>query len=111
MAAKGAIAKEQVTEAILKAFPGSFKYEKEIRIPMMENGEELQIKVTLTAAKNMVSVGGDTAMPGGDTAMPGAFTASPAPAQLKQDAVIHEPAVPTEEEKKNVSSLLSMLGL
>jgi hypothetical protein len=104
MAAKGAIAKEQVTEAILKAFPGSFKYEKEIRIPMMENGEELQIKVTLTAAKNMVSVGGDTAMPG-------AFTASPAPAQLKQDAVIHEPAVPTEEEKKNVSSLLSMLGL
>jgi hypothetical protein len=104
MAAKGAIAKEQVTEAILKAFPGSFKYEKEIRIPMMENGEELQIKVTLTAAKNMVSVGGDTVMPG-------AFTASPAPAQLKQDAVIHEPAVPTEEEKKNVSSLLSMLGL
>ena len=104
MAARGSESKEKITQMILDTFPSAFKYEKEIRIPMIENGEELQIKVTLTAAKNIVSVGGDTAMPG-------AFTASPAPAQLKQDAVIHEPAVPTEEEKKNVSSLLSMLGL
>ena len=64
MAAKGAIAKEEVAQLILKTFPGAFKYEKELRIPMMENGEMLQIKVTLTAAKNMVNAGGDVAMPG-----------------------------------------------
>ena len=101
MAAKGAIAKEEVMNKILASFPGAFKYEKELRIPMMENGEPLQIKVTLTAAKNMVDAGGDTAMPG-------VMAASPAPAQLKQDAVVVEP---TAEEKKNVSDLLSMLGL
>ena len=87
--------------------PFHFKYEKELRIPMMENGEELQIKVTLTAAKNMVAAGGDTAIPGATLA------ASPAPAQLKHDAVSHhyEPATPTAEEKKNVSNLIELLGL
>ena len=64
MAARGSIAKEEVMNKILATFPGAFKYEKELRIPMMENGEELQIKVTLTAAKNMVAAGGDTAIPG-----------------------------------------------
>ena len=31
MAAKGAIAKEEVLQKILEAFPGSFKYDKEIK--------------------------------------------------------------------------------
>ena len=106
MAAKGTESKEKVMQNILATFPGAFKYDKEIRIPMMENGEELQIKVTLTAAKNMVAAGGDTAMPGLNT-----FTASSAPAQLKQDVKVYTPIEPTEEEKKNVSTLLNMLGL
>lgn len=108
MAARGSIAKEEVMNKILATFPGAFKYEKELRIPMMENGEELQIKVTLTAAKNMVAAGGDTAIPGVSS-----FAASPAPAELKHNAVSHhyEPAEPTEEEKKNVSNLLDLLGL
>lgn len=107
MAARGAEAKEKVMQNILATFPGAFKYDKEIRIPMVENGEELQIKVTLTAAKNMVAAGGDTAIPGATLAT------SPAPAQLKQDAVSHhyEPAEPSEEEKKNVANLLDLLGL
>lgn len=107
MAARGAEAKEKVMQNILATFPGAFKYDKEIRIPMVENGEELQIKVTLTAAKNMVAAGGDTAIPGATLA------ASPAPAQLKHDAVSHhyEPATPTAEEKKNVSNLIELLGL
>ena len=90
---------------ILATFPDSFKYEKEIRIPMMENGEPLQIKVTLTAAKNMVDVGGDVAIPGDQS---GAFAATSAPAQLKHDAVMAEP---TAEEKQNVKNLMTMLGL
>lgn len=107
MAARGSIAKEEVMNKILATFPGAFKYEKELRIPMMENGEELQIKITLTAAKNMVAAGGDTAIPGATLAT------SPAPAQLKHDAVSHqyEPAEPSEEEKKNVVNLINLLGL
>ena len=101
MAAKGAIVKEQVAQKILETFPGAFKYEKEIRIPMMENGEMLQIKVALTAAKNMVDAGGDTAMPG-------TMAATPAPAQLKRDAVVVEP---TAEETANVKNLMNLLGL
>lgn len=105
MAAKGALAKEDVMNKILEVFPGSFKYEKELRIPMMENGEMLQIKVTLTAAKNMVENGADVAMPGD---MSGSFAPTPAPAQLKQDAVVVEP---TAAEKQNIKTLAAMLGL
>ena len=106
MAAKGALAKEEIMNKILATFPGSFKYEKEIRVPMMENGEMLQIKVTLTAAKNMVDNGADVAIPGD---MSGSFAPSPAPAQLKQDAATM--VEPTEAEKQNIRNLMSVLGL
>lgn len=104
MAAKGAMAKEDVMKKILETFPGAFRYEKEIRIPMEENGEPLQIKVTLTAAKTMVDAGGDTALPG----------ATKTVATKSAGATIfptNTPMEPTEEEKKNVSNLLNMLGL
>ena len=103
--AKGALAKEEITNKILEVFPGSFKYEKEIRVPMMENGEMLQIKITLTAAKNMVDNGADEAIPGD---MSGSFAPSPAPAQLKQDTTVIEP---TKEEKERVKNLVELLGL
>ena len=95
MAARGSIAKEEVMNKILAAFPGAFKYEKELRIPMMENGEELQIKVTLTAAKNMVAAGGDTAIPGMQV-MKDVIVATP-----QGPAIERVPAEPSEAEKKN----------
>ena len=104
MAARGAESKEKVMQNILKTFPGAFKYDKEIRIPMIENGEEVQIKVTLTAAKTNVASGRDTAMPGESVA----FTASSAPAQLKHDVATMEP---TAEEKENISNFLKMMGM
>ena len=106
MAARGSIAKEEVVKQILMAFPKAFKYDKEIRLPMIENGEELQIKVTLTAAKNMVSAGGDTATPG--TSM---GVAAPPSKSIMTTAQVNVPIKPTEQEKQNVSNLLSMLGL
>ena len=99
MAARGAVAKEQITNQILSQFEGAFKYDKEIRIPVMENGETIQIKVTLTAAKTNVERGGDTALPG-DTVS--AVAPTSAPSAL---------AEPTTEEKERVSNLLSKLGL
>lgn len=91
--AKGAQAKAEITETILKTFPNSFINEKEIRIPMIEDGAEIQIKVTLTAAKDLIVNGNEIS---------------------KEDVVTVEApkfAVVSEEEKKNVSKLLASLGL
>lgn len=106
MAARGAESKEKIMQNILATFPRAFKYDKEIRVPMMENGEQIQIKITLTAAKTNVEVGGDTAMPGAEVA---SFAASKAPAELKGDAKMA--VEPTEKEKKNIKDFLNLMGL
>ena len=102
MAARGAVAKEQITQKILEMFDGAFKYEKEIRIPVEENGETIQIKVTLTAAKNNVEFGGDTALPGETKPM----------TTITGNVVKDTPkdlVEPTEEEKENVAKLVATL--
>ena len=65
MAARGSIAKQEITQKILETFEGSFLYNggKEIRIPIQENGELIQIKIALTAAKENVESGSDSAVP------------------------------------------------
>ena len=105
--ARGSVAKEQITNQILAAFPGSFKYDKEIRIPVAENGETIQIKVTLTAAKTNVEAGGDTALPG-SVPVASSTSAAPAPKLVEPERTIMEP---TEEEKQTVSELLKILNL
>ena len=42
--ARGAESKAKVTQTILETFEGSFEYGKELRIPIMENGERVEIK-------------------------------------------------------------------
>lgn len=102
--ARGAASKEQVMAGILAAFPGSFKYDKEIRIPMNEDGEIIQIKCVLTAAKVNVENGGDTAVPGAVIATkPVTASVNPAPAGFMNE--------PTAEEKQAVADLVSKLGL
>lgn len=103
--ARGAASKEQVMAGILAAFPGSFKYDKEIRIPMNEDGEIIQIKCVLTAAKVNVENGGDTAVPGAVTATTKTVTVS---ANSAPASFINEP---TAEEKQAVADLVSRLGL
>ena len=95
--AKGSAAKAEITNKILKLFEGSFTYNegKEIRIPMYEDGSLVQIKVTLTAAKVPVEVGADVAVPG-DTST------------SKVEDGIKEI---TSDEKNEVNSLISALGL
>ena len=105
MAAKGSILKKEVSEKILKAFPGSFLYNdgKEIRINGFENGERLQIKVTLTAAKVAVEGGEDVALPGEENAA----TADVKPAGTNEQI----PQEPSAEEKERLAILLNQLGL
>ena len=101
--ARGSQAKLEITKKLLEVFPNSFMYNegKEIRIPVIENGEVIQIKVTLTAAKTNVDIGGDTAVPGS--------AAAPVKATVSQPS--GEIVEPTAEEKENVANLLASLGL
>ena len=99
MAARGAVAKQEVINKILEVFPNAFIYDKTIRIPTMEDGQEIQVKLTLTAAKDLV-------VPDTDRAVP---AAAPTPKQ-SVGIVSAETIQPTSEEKANVERFLKAIG-
>ena len=101
MAAKGSILKQEIAEKILATFSGSFLYNdgKEIRINGIENGEKLQIKLTLTCAKTAVEGGDDIILPGEKNVA----TAAEVNEKIPQE--------PTAEEKERLTMLLNKLGL
>ena len=96
---KGSESKKIVTEKILETFQGSFLYNgsKELRIPMVEDGEQVEIKVTLACAKTNV----------GDGAVAGDFESGNA----VQTSIAEAPAKPTQAEIDNISKLMDRLGL
>ena len=59
MAAKGSLAKEEVTKKIAEAFGQNFlgEYEKKLYILANENGEQIQIAISLTCPKNPIPFG------------------------------------------------------
>ena len=91
--AKGQSSKEIITKKILETFEGSFINEKEIRIPIVENGEPIEIKVALTCAK--VNIGGGV----------GSVNAEVAPAVNTENREI------TKEEVSEVRDIINKLGL
>lgn len=57
--AKGAQAKQEIFNKLLEIFPNSFMQDDKIlRIPMVEGHDNVEIKVTLTAAKDILGAGG-----------------------------------------------------
>lgn len=99
MAVKGQKAKQEVTQRILETFNGSFLYEKEIRIPCIEDGAEIQIKVTLVAAKTNVNPDGEVVVSDTENT------------EVTPKVESTEPTAYTETEKKNIATLLKELGL
>ena len=100
--AKGQVSKAQITNKLLEIFDGAFLYNdgKEIRIPMIEDGNEVQIKVALTCAKDNVSQGADVALPGStDTTVVSTATVATTPVET------------TQEEKDNIKKMMAALGL
>ena len=93
--AKGASSKEIVKNKLLEVFEGAFIASdgKTIRIPLIEDGEALEIKVALTAAKDLEGSG--AVIVGGEGAAP----ASP---------VIKE--VPSQEEIDNAKKMLERIN-
>lgn len=95
--ARGTEAKKKITEKILNIFPESFIYNgKEIRIPMLEGTETVQVKCVLTCAKVNVENGGDTAVP----------VAGNASTVNSSDNLMI-----TEQEKEDTMKLLQSLNL
>ena len=94
--AKGSESKELFYKKILETFDGAFLYNgnKEIRIPMIEDGNLIQLKVSVVCAKENVNVGN-------------------AGTQVTSSIEPKEPAsgMITEDEKKEVTDLISKLGL
>lgn len=102
---RGAESKVQVFNRILDTFPNSFAYNdnKEIRIPMKENGEDVEIKVVLSCAK--------TAVRQGDPNL-AAWDVLPSPSNEKPIAVAEEaPPQISEEDRAKVRELMAKLGL
>ena len=103
--AKGAIAKKEIFDKLLTVFPGSFMAnEKTLRIPYEEEGAPLEIKVTLTAAKDIIGevVKGDFDWSDEESKERG---------QRAKVGVIEEILTePTQEEKENVQRMLESLG-
>ena len=96
MAIKGSIAKEEIIKRMMEVFEDSFMNDKTLIIPMMENGEEVQIKLTLTASK--------TNIPHSNGKVEISTTAT---AGLSNPVEVIEP---TEEEKQRVVDLINKLG-
>ena len=102
--AKGAIAKEEIFAKMMEVFEGSFMYNngKELRINWNEEGNEVQIKVALTCAKEVVSPEGEVMKAAATAKEAGPIPSATVPTSFKE---------PTPEEKQNVEDLLKSLGL
>lgn len=104
--AKGAAAKELITKKILETFEGSFMNgAKEIRIPMIEDGSVIQIKVALTCAKDNVP------NPDGDSPIMAGTIDLPTSSLGENENMGKYMTEPTEQEKANVENLCKTLGL
>ena len=103
MASRGAEEKQIVIDKIKEVFPEAFEYDKTIRIPI----GDIQIKVALTAAKDNVEPGGDTAVPGVKATKVVAIAEGAEPVFEDVSATVE----PSAEELNAVSSLMESLGL
>lgn len=100
--ARGQEEKLIVINKIKEVFPEAFEYDKTIRIPI----GDVQIKVALTAAKDNVEPGGDTAVPG-VKATKVTITEGAEPVFEDVSATVE----PSAEELNAVSNLMTQLGL
>ena len=111
MAAKGTASKQEVAATILETFGDkAFLYNdgKEIRINCVENGEPVQIKVALTAAKVAVEPGADNAVPGANKIVKDDASPFPTPVGKRAEAVKIEAS---DDEKEAVAALMKELGI
>ena len=89
--ARGSQAKQEILETLKETFPNSFMEDAKIlRIPWIENGETIEIKITMTAAKNILG---------------GSAAATPAAKEVNISLT-----APTDAEKADIEAMIRALG-
>lgn len=104
--AKGSIAKDVVAKKIAQTFGSDFvgEYDKKLYVWAEENGEKVQIAISMTCPKVPVGANDFSAEPGNSLNFEDMSAAVVAPKNF-------EPAEVTEEEQKNIAELMARLGL
>lgn len=103
--ARGSSEKEYVFKKLLETFEGSFMQDDKIlRIPVNISGETVEIKVTLTAAKDVIGAGAASS----SRASQDEYDWSADPSANVEAAAAQEP---TDEEKQNIRRMMAALGL
>ena len=104
MAAKGSIAKVEVTKMIQDAFGENFlgEFDKKIYVQVPENGEMVQIAIALTCPKTPVVVSTGPVIKGDKMDFENESTiSSPLPLNVEI----------TDEERENIAIMMARLGL
>lgn len=97
--ARGATSKSYIFNKLLETFPGSFMQDDKIlRIPLEEDGSTVEIKVSLTAAKDIL---------GGEAASTQTFDWETPTAEPNITAA----AQPSEDEKARIAKMMAALGM
>lgn len=111
MAAKGTIAKNEVIKKIAQAFGTDFigEYDKKIYVWGQENGEKVQVALSLTCPKVQVNVVNPAVdLNFGNSSAEIDFENMGAPVVAQSTFA---PAEVTEEELQNINELMARLGL
>ena len=104
--AKGTIAKQQVINKIQSAFGNDFigEYDKKIYVCGQENGERVQVALSLTCPKVPVEIS--------SAPITGDFNfEDDAPSNVVVAAGAYQPAEITDDERERVVDLMKKLGL
>ena len=103
--AKGAIGKQNVINKIKQAFGADFigEYDKKIYVWTTENGERIQIALSLTCPKVPVAIS--------DNPTTGDFNFEDDAPNVVVAAGAYQPAEITKEERERVNDLMKRLGL
>lgn len=103
--AKGTIGKQNVINKIKQAFGADFigEYDKKIYVWTTENGERIQIALSLTCPKVQVAVS--------DAPVAGDFNFEDDAPSTVVAASAYQPADITDEERSRVNDLMKKLGL
>lgn len=103
--AKGTIGKQNVINKIKQAFGADFigEYDKKIYVYTQENGERIQIALSLTCPKVPVAIS--------DNPTTGDFNFEDDAPNVVVAAGAYQPAEITKEERERVNDLMRKLGL
>lgn len=106
MAAKGTIAKSEVIKKIAAAFGADYigEVDKKIYVTAMENGEKVQVALSLTCPKIPVVIDNTVQIGDFNFEEPASFITTTA-------ATSFTPAEISDEERENVANLMARLGL